>query len=94
MSWSFKPTEVLDEAGHASGRYRMTAVDEDDPLSLAHGVTTHDHPNELSAMACDVCDEYTKHIAGQLSRTEQMWKEREADVRRQLGYPPAGDTSD
>ena len=94
MAWTIKPMEVLDEFGRASGRYRMVALDEDDPLGLPHGVLSHDHSSVEQAESCEVCDEYVKHMAGQLSRTEEMWKQREADLRGELGYPVAGDTYD
>lgn len=82
MVWFIQPLEIADDAGKATGRWRMTATS-DEGGGGPYGDTSHDHATAEEAETCGVCDEYVSRRSGFPSR-KRAAAMREQQDRREL----------
>lgn len=81
MAWWIQPMEIADTSGNGTGRWRMTALSDEDGGG-PYGDTSHDHPSAEEAMQCDSCDEYVNRWAGFPSRKQQAADAGHSTCRR------------
>ena len=78
MAWIVTARQIVGPNGEASGRYKMTALSDEDGGG-PYGDPSHDHPNAEEAQVCDRCDDYISRITGFPSRKQRAVSEEERE---------------
>ena len=70
MAWITMVREIADQNGNGTGRYRMTAMSDEDGGG-PYGDISHDHASAQEAEECERCDEFVAGVTGFPSRKRQ-----------------------